>query len=41
MERGVHPPKLKRLGRHKSFATRGEYLEFGDLSDGYPLSGAL
>ncbi|MEO9188409.1 MAG: hypothetical protein ABI224_00165 [Acetobacteraceae bacterium] len=39
--RGVHPAKLKRLGRHKSFDVLGEYLEFGDLFDGHPLSGVL
>ena len=26
MDRGVHPAKLKRLGRHKSFDVLGEYL---------------
>jgi len=31
MDRGIHPAKLKRLGRHKSFDVLGEYLEFGDL----------
>ena len=41
MERGVHPAKLKRLGRHKSFDVLGEYLEFGDLFEGHPLSGVL
>lgn len=41
MERGVHPAALKRLGRHKSFDVLGEYLEFGDLFDGHPLSGVL
>ena len=41
MERGIHPAKLKRLGRHKSFDVLGEYLEFGDLFDGHPLSGVL
>jgi integrase len=41
MDRGVHPAKLKRLGRHKSFDVLGEYLEFGDLFDGHPLSGVL
>ena len=29
MDRGVHPAKLKRLGRHNSFDVLGEYLEFG------------
>ena len=41
MERGVHPAKLKRLGRHKSFDVLGEYLEFGDLFEGHPLKGVL
>jgi integrase len=41
MERGIHPAKLKRLGRHKSFDVLGEYLEFGDLFEGHPLSGVL
>jgi len=41
MERGAHPAQLKRLGRHKSFAVLGEYLEFGDLFKGHPLSGVL
>lgn len=41
MERGVHPADLKRLGRHKSFAVLGEYLEFGDLFDRHPLQGVL
>ena len=41
MDAGAHPAKLKRLGRHKSFDVLGEYLEFGDLFDGHPLSGVL
>jgi integrase len=41
MDRGVHPAKLKRLGRHKSFDVLGEYLEFGDPFEGHPLSGVL
>ena len=41
LERGVHPAKLKRLSRHKSFAVLGEYLEFGELFEGHPLSGVL
>ena len=41
MEHGVHPARLKRLGRHKSFDVLGEYLEFGDPFDGHPLSGIL
>jgi hypothetical protein len=38
VDRGVHPAKLKRFGRHKSFDLLGEYLEFGDLLKGHPLS---
>jgi len=41
MDRGEHPTKLKRLGRHKSFDVLGEYLEFGDLFEGHPLLGVL
>ena len=41
MDRGIHPAKLNRLGRHKSFNVLGEYLEFGDLFEGHPLSGVL
>ena len=41
MDLGVHPAKLKRLGRHKSFDVLGEYLEFGDLFEGHPLHGVL
>ena len=41
MDRGVHPAKLKRLGRHKSFDVLGEYLEFGDLFEGHPLTGVI
>jgi site-specific recombinase XerC len=41
MDRGIHPAKLKRLGRHKSFDVLGEYLEFGDLFEGHPLDGVL
>jgi site-specific recombinase XerC len=41
MDRGIHPAKLKRLGRHKSFDMLGEYLEFGDLFEGHPLNGVL
>ena len=41
IERGTHPAKLKRLGRHMSFYVLGEYLEFGDLFEGHPLSGML
>jgi len=41
MDRGEHPAKLKRLGRHKRFDVLGEYLEFGDLFEGPPQRGAL
>jgi integrase len=41
MERGIHPARLKRLGRHKSFDVLGEYLEFGDPFEGHPLGGVL
>ena len=41
MDLGIHPAKLKRLGRHKSFDVLGEYLEFGDLFEGHPLTGVL
>ncbi len=41
MERGEHPARLKRLGRHKSFDVLGEYLEFGDLFEGHPLKDVL
>ncbi len=41
MDRGEHPAKLKRLGRHKSFDVLGEYLEFGDVFEGHPLQGVL
>lgn len=41
MDKGEHPAKLKRLGRHKSFDVLGEYLEFGDLFEGHPLNGTL
>lgn len=41
MEVGAHPARLKRLGRHKSYAMLGEYLEFGDLFEGHPLNGIL
>lgn len=41
MRLGVHPAKLKQLGRHKSFDVLGEYLEFGDRFDDHPLKGVL
>jgi integrase len=41
MDRGVHPTRLKRLGRHKSYAVMDEYLEFGDPFEGHPFNGLL
>jgi hypothetical protein len=36
----MRPTKLKRLGRHKSYAVMDEYLEVGDAFEGHPLAGA-
>jgi len=41
MQAGAHAAQLRRLGRHKSFDVLGEYLEFGNLFEGHPLSGLL
>lgn len=41
MDAGAHPTQLRRLGRHATFNTLGEYLEFGNLSDGHPLGPLL
>jgi site-specific recombinase XerC len=41
MDRGVHPTRLKLLGRHKSYAVLDEYLELGDPFDSHPLRGLL
>ena len=41
MDRGIHPTRLKQLGRHKSYTVLDEYLELGDPFDGHPLSGVL
>ena len=41
MDRGVHPTRLKQLGRHKSYAVLDEYLELGDPFETHPLSGVL
>ncbi len=41
MERGVHPTRLKQLGRHKSYAVLDEYLELGEPFENHPLSGVL
>jgi hypothetical protein len=37
MDLGVHPARLKRFGRHKSYAVMDEYLEHGDPFEGHPL----
>ena len=41
MDQGVHPTRLKQLGRHKSYAVLDEYLQFGDPFEGHPLSNVL
>ena len=41
MDRGVHPTRLKRLGRHKSYAVLDDYLELGDPFDLHPLRDVL
>lgn len=41
MQAGAHAAQLKRLGRHKSFAVLGEYLEHGDLFADHPLADVL
>jgi site-specific recombinase XerC len=41
MDAHVHPARLKRLGRHKSYAVMDEYLEFGDLFETHPLNGLI
>ncbi|MGI4797580.1 MAG: site-specific integrase [Janthinobacterium lividum] len=41
MDQGVHPTRLKQLGRHKSYAVLDEYLQFGDPFEGHPLAGVL
>lgn len=41
MDRGVHPARLKRLGRHRSYAVLDEYLEHGDPFEGHPLGDVL
>ena len=41
MDLGVHPSRLKRLGRHRSYAVMDEYLEHGDPFEGHPLSSLL
>jgi hypothetical protein len=41
MDRGVHPTRLKQLGRHKSYAVLDAYLELGDPFETPPLTGLL
>ena len=41
MDRGVHPTRLKQLGRHKTYAVLDVYLELGDPFEGHPLTGVL
>jgi integrase len=41
MDRGVHPTRLKQLGRHKSYAVLDTYLELGDPFESHPLNGLL
>jgi hypothetical protein len=41
MARGVHPTRLKQLGRHKSYAVLDVYLELGDPFESHPLNGVL
>jgi integrase len=41
MERGIHPTRLKQLGRHKSYAVLDVYLELGDPFEAHPLNGVL
>lgn len=41
MERGVHPTKLKQLGRHKSYAVLDGYLELGEPFENHALNGIL
>jgi hypothetical protein len=40
MDRGVHPTRLKQLGRHKTYAV-STYLEADDPFEGHPLSDVL
>jgi len=41
MQAGAHVAQLRRLGRHKSLDVLGEYMEFGNLFDGHPVSSVL
>ncbi|MBB2157343.1 site-specific integrase [Gluconacetobacter diazotrophicus] len=41
MRNQVHPSRLKRLGRHKSYAPLDHYLEHGDAFEDHPLKNLL
>ena len=41
MARGVHPTRLKQLGRHKSYVVLDVYLELGEAFESHPLNGVL
>ncbi|HKM62021.1 MAG TPA: hypothetical protein VJY39_05975 [Acidisphaera sp.] len=41
MDPGVHPTRLKQLGRHRSYAVLDVYLELGDPFESHPLTGVL
>jgi hypothetical protein len=41
MDRGVHPTRLKQLGRHKTYAVLDTYLEFGDPFESHPLADVM
>ncbi|WP_245704916.1 hypothetical protein [Belnapia rosea] len=36
MDQGIHPTRLKRLGRHRSYAVLDEYLKHGDAFEEHP-----
>lgn len=40
-DQGVHPTRLRQLGRHHSYAVLDEHLQFGDPFDGHPLASVL
>jgi integrase len=41
MDRGIHPTRLKKLARHKTYAVLDEYIEMGELFEDHPLAGSL
>jgi site-specific recombinase XerD len=41
MDRGLHPTRLRQLGRHKTRAFLDTDLEFGDPFEGHPLSDVM